>query len=169
MKIIIRKLSLIIREIVFIFRNYYYKHLFQVGSNTIFLGKVYYYHPTYINIGKNCSINEGVFFNAGTNIIIHNNVSISAGVFITSAGGYMAAKDGEIINCHDNKTVEIEDGVWIGANATILHGVKIGKGCVVAAGSVVNSDVKDGMVVAGNPARVTSKVNVVSAVIKAGC
>jgi maltose O-acetyltransferase len=102
-----------------------------------------------------------VFFNAGTNITIHDNVSISAGVFITSAGGYLTNKEGVIQTAHDNKSVEIGQGSWIGVNATILHGVKIGKNCIVSAGSVVNSDVKDGMVVVGNPARVTSKVNIV--------
>jgi acetyltransferase-like isoleucine patch superfamily enzyme len=50
--------------------------------------------------------------------------------------------------------VVIEDDCWIAANAVILAGVTIGKGSVVAAGSVVNEDVPAFSVVAGVPARV---------------
>ncbi len=50
--------------------------------------------------------------------------------------------------------VVIEDDCWIAANAVILAGVRIGKGAVVAAGSVVNEDVPPFSVVAGVPARV---------------
>jgi maltose O-acetyltransferase len=49
--------------------------------------------------------------------------------------------------------VEISDNVWIGSRATILPGVHIGEGAVVAAGAVVIRDVKDYEVVGGNPAR----------------
>jgi acetyltransferase-like isoleucine patch superfamily enzyme len=49
--------------------------------------------------------------------------------------------------------VKIGDDVWIGARAVILPGVTIGSRCVVAAGAVVKSDVPDGTIVAGVPAR----------------
>lgn len=48
----------------------------------------------------------------------------------------------------------IEDHVWIGFNAIILKGVKIGKGAIVAAGSVVTKDVPEYHLVAGNPAKI---------------
>lgn len=47
----------------------------------------------------------------------------------------------------------IEDDVSIGANATILPGVRLGRGCVVGAGAVVTKDVPPGMTVVGNPAK----------------
>ena len=50
--------------------------------------------------------------------------------------------------------VIIEDDVLIGANSVILEGVRVGKGSVVAAGSVVTKDVEPGAVVAGSPAKV---------------
>lgn len=53
----------------------------------------------------------------------------------------------------DVRPVVIEDGVWIGWNATILKGVRIGEGAVVAPGALVNRDVPAGAHVAGNPAR----------------
>jgi 2,3,4,5-tetrahydropyridine-2-carboxylate N-succinyltransferase/tetrahydrodipicolinate N-acetyltransferase len=50
--------------------------------------------------------------------------------------------------------VILEDDVLIGANAVVVEGVRIGKGAVVGAGSIVLSDVPAGAVVAGNPARI---------------
>lgn len=53
--------------------------------------------------------------------------------------------------------VIIEDDVLIGANSVILEGVRVGKGSVVAAGSVVTTDVPPGVVVAGSPAKIIKK------------
>lgn len=51
------------------------------------------------------------------------------------------------------KTVHIADNVWIGHRAIIMHGISIGTGAVVAAGSVVTKDVPPNAIVAGNPAK----------------
>ena len=48
----------------------------------------------------------------------------------------------------------IEDDVWLGFGVIVLSGVRIGKGAVIGAGSVVTCDVPDGAVAAGSPARV---------------
>ena len=56
------------------------------------------------------------------------------------------------------KPVVIEDDVWIGANAVILPGVRIGRHSVVAAGAVVTSDVPSGSLVAGVPATVKKRI-----------
>jgi acetyltransferase-like isoleucine patch superfamily enzyme len=52
--------------------------------------------------------------------------------------------------------VLIEDGVWIGCRAMILGGTRLGRGCVVAAGSVVQGDFPPGALLAGSPAEVMS-------------
>jgi acetyltransferase-like isoleucine patch superfamily enzyme len=52
------------------------------------------------------------------------------------------------------RPVVIEDDVWIGYNATILKGVRIGAGAIIAPGALVLRDVPPGVEVAGNPARV---------------
>ena len=54
--------------------------------------------------------------------------------------------------------VTIEDDVWVGANAVILPGVKIGEHCVVAAGAVVTKDVPPHSLVAGVPAKVIKSI-----------
>ena len=59
----------------------------------------------------------------------------------------------------DIQSIWIEDGAWIGDNATILKGVRVGQGSVVATHAVVTKDVPSYTVVAGNPARVVKKLN----------
>jgi len=87
-------------------------------------------------IGAKCLISQGVS-------IIGSNHSFDSGIPIT-----------EQPSRTDKLGVVIEDDVWIGTNATILPGVTIGRGAVVAAGSVVTADVPPGAIVAGVPARV---------------
>ena len=59
----------------------------------------------------------------------------------------------------ERKVVVIEDDVWIGPNATILKGVRIGNGAFVEAGAVVTRDVPAGCRVLGNPAKVVGRVD----------
>ena len=56
------------------------------------------------------------------------------------------------------KKVKIGNDVWIGSNATILPGVEIQDGAIIAAGSIVTKDVPKNAVVAGNPARIIKYV-----------
>jgi acetyltransferase-like isoleucine patch superfamily enzyme len=55
--------------------------------------------------------------------------------------------------------VVIEDDVWLGFNSTVLKGVKIGKGSIVAACSVVTKDVPPNVIVAGNPAKLVRSIS----------
>ena len=57
-----------------------------------------------------------------------------------------------------SKPVVIEDNVWVGANATILKGVRIGSGAFIEPGSLVTHDVPPRARVLGNPARITGEV-----------
>lgn len=53
--------------------------------------------------------------------------------------------------------IRIGNHVWIGSRATILKGVSIGDGAIIASGAVVSRDVEAGSIVAGNPARVVKE------------
>ena len=55
--------------------------------------------------------------------------------------------------------IHIKENAWIGANATILPGITIGKNSIVGAGSVVTHDVPGNSVAVGNPARVIKKLD----------
>ena len=78
----------------------------------------------------------------GPNVVINdsNHVFIDRDTPITRQG-------------HTAEPIVIEDDVWIASNSVILKGVHIGKGAVVAAGSIVTKDVPPYAVVAGVPAR----------------
>ena len=58
----------------------------------------------------------------------------------------------------DQKNVIIEDNVWIGERSTILKGVHIGKGSIIACDSVVTKDVPEYSVAAGNPAQTVKRL-----------
>lgn len=94
-------------------------------------------------IGSYCSIGPGVQFLLGAE---HKMNAITMYPFKEKNFGYVneALSKGDII---------IEDDVWMGTNALICSGVKIGQGAVIAAGSIVTKDVEPYSIVGGNPAR----------------
>ena len=97
-------------------------------------------------IGKNCSIGCGAFI--PENVVITDNVLIGPHVVFTN--DKHAPSNGA---WRDEPPTIVEDGVSIGANATILPNLTIASGSKVGAGSVVTKSVPENTVVAGNPAR----------------
>lgn len=99
-----------------------------------------------LEIGNYVSIASNVWFILGGNhqMNTYSNYPI-ASMFIELCPEKDALTKGKII---------IEDEVWIGANVTILSGITIGKGAIVAAGSVVTKDVPPYSIVGGNPAKI---------------
>jgi acetyltransferase-like isoleucine patch superfamily enzyme len=93
-------------------------------------------------------INSGLSLSVFCSVSIGHDVAIGENVSIRDADNHRLA-DREA----DSAPVEIGDRVWIGMNATILKGVRIGEGAVVAAGAVVTRDVPAAVLVAGVPAR----------------
>ncbi len=109
----------------------------------------------YLEIGANSRIN-GCHISASEKIIIGKNVRV---------GQYVLIMDNDFHHVEDHfsdgkkSPVIIEDDVWIAAKATILKGVHIGKGSVVAAGAVVTKDVPAYTLVGGVPAKPIRKLN----------
>lgn len=99
---------------------------------------------TKLRIGSYCSIAPNVQFLLGGE---HQINSISTYPFKVYEFGYAreAGSKGDIV---------VKDDVWIGINAIICSGVKLGQGCIVAAGAVVTKDVEPYAIVGGNPAKV---------------
>jgi maltose O-acetyltransferase len=102
-----------------------------------------------ISIGEGSRINAEAILDCRGGLEIGAHVSISPQVSIVSADHDRDAPSFPLRHAR----VVIEDHVWIGIRATILPGVRIGRGAVVAAGAVVTKDVAPGWVVAGVPAR----------------
>lgn len=97
---------------------------------------------------------NSVLFGAG-GISIGDAVLISPGTVITSQQHSFAARDVDIRNQPLRlDEVVIERDVWIGSNATVLPGVRIGRGSVIGAGAVITRDVAPMSVALGVPARV---------------
>lgn len=104
-------------------------------------------------IGKFCMIASDVkFIMNGAN---HLSNAISTYPFAVFGNGWESAMEGKT---YPNKgNIEIGNDVWIGYNATIMAGVKIGDGAIIATNSTVVSDVEPYTIVGGNPAREIKK------------
>lgn len=111
-----------------------------------------------LSIGDHSNILDDCFFLLRDKIIIGNNVDIAYRVTIITSSNASASDFIRSYYPPFTAPVIIEDDVWIGANVTILGGVKIGKCSVVAAGALVNKDVPPYSVVAGVPAKVIKKI-----------
>jgi virginiamycin A acetyltransferase len=115
------------------------------------------YHFDFIGdqliIGKFCMIASDVkFIMNGAN---HLSNAISTYPFAVFGNGWESAMEGKT---YPNKgNIEIGNDVWIGYNATIMAGVKIGDGAIIATNSTVVSDVEPYTIVGGNPAREIKK------------
>jgi acetyltransferase-like isoleucine patch superfamily enzyme len=117
--------------------------------------------PFNSDCGKNLTIGKRVFINSGCKfqdqggITIGDDVLIGHNVVIATLNHSF---DPEHRGDLEPRPVEIGHKVWIGANATILPGVTIGDGAIVAAGAVVTKDVTPLTVVGGVPAKLIKSV-----------
>lgn len=98
-------------------------------------------------LGRNVTVKSGVYLWSGT--IIEDNVFIGPNAVFTN-DIFPRSK----IYSHTFSGVTVRTGASIGANATILPGIVIGKRAMIGAGAVVTKDVPEDTVVAGNPARI---------------
>lgn len=102
-----------------------------------------------VEIGNNVFVNSNCLFMSRGGITIKDNVQIASNCQLLSNNHDFY--DRQILTC---KPVVIEEGAWIGAGATIMPGIRIGKNAIVGACSVVTHDVPDCVVVVGSPAKV---------------
>lgn len=114
--------------------------LLRVGSGSwLSPAAVFYTHQqAEIRIGQRCDIGPGVEFIPGGHLLGPSDRRAGVGTV---------------------RPIDIGDGCWIGARSVILGGVRIGAGCVVAAGSVVTRDMPNNVLVAGVPARIKRQLD----------
>lgn len=117
--------------------------------------------PFNSDCGKNIHLGRDVFVNAGCKfqdqggIYLGDRVLVGQNVVLATLNhGMDPARRGDLIPA----PIRIGNDVWIGANATVLPGVTIGDGAVVAAGAVVTRDVEPLTVVGGVPARPLKRI-----------
>lgn len=109
-----------------------------------------------IHIGKNVFINSGCKFQDQGGIYIGDDVLIGHNAVIATLNHSHSVEHRG--NLYPSPVI-IKDKVWLGANVTILPGVTIGFGAIVAAGSVVTKDVAEMTIVGGTPAKFIKEVN----------
>ncbi|MBV9354205.1 MAG: hypothetical protein JO023_01635 [Chloroflexi bacterium] len=109
-----------------------------------------------LTIGAGSVIGDHVTVNLDAPVRLGRNVSLGPHVLIYTATHQIGFGSNRRRSELLARPVEIQDGVWIGLRATILPGVTVGRGSVVAAGALVDEDVPPNTYVIGNPARVMS-------------
>jgi acetyltransferase-like isoleucine patch superfamily enzyme len=126
---------------------------FKIGrSSSILMGAWFDYFRD-LRIGEHSVVNQRCRLDSRGGISVGNNVSISANVTILSADHDVKAP----AFTYRERSVVIDDYAFIGTGSIILPGVSIGRGAVVAAGSVVPRSVPPLAIVAGNPAKVVGQ------------
>ena len=121
----------------------------QIGDNSIVYNQLTVVRPKNVKIGKNVTVMNGVLMMSAGGITIEDNVLIAANVQLISNNH--DPYDRYVITC---KPILIKEGAWVGAGATILPGVIVGKHAIIGANSVVSKDIPDYAVAVGCPAKV---------------
>lgn len=144
-----------------------------VGGNTFVEGELLIFHNVgAISIGEFCYVGSNSKIWSGEKVEIGNHVLISHDVFISDTNSHetdfqlransfkrsLSANDVVLSSDVQAAPVLIEDHVWINPRVCILKGVHVGKGAIIAAGSVVTKSVPPFTLVAGNPAVVVKSL-----------
>ena len=109
---------------------------------------------TRICAGKN-EVRIGAFCSIASNVVIQEyNHAMDR---VTTYSIFSHIFDQKVEEIVSKGAIIIEDDVWIGSNAVVLSGVKIGRGSIVGAGSIVTKSIPPYSIVAGNPAKIIKR------------
>lgn len=133
-----------------------------VGNNQTWVVGFKYPAKARLLIGAHTSINYRTTISVAKSVTIGQHCQLAGEIKIFDNNshplGYRQRRGPHSLTDADVAPVVIEDDVWVGTNCLILKGVRIGRGAVVAAGSVVTKDVPPFTLVGGNPARVLKSI-----------
>ena len=127
---------------------------------------VHYYNHPYVHVGKKTYgiIDVRTYGKKDRNLYIGNYCSIANDVTFHLSPNHHLNRistypfGGDAENSVSKGDIIIDDDVWIGHHVTILTGVHVGQGVVIAAGAVVTKDVPDHSLVAGVPAKIIKQI-----------
>ena len=144
----------------------------RIGSGCHIYGRLLVFARSgQIDIGDHCFIGAGAELWSAAGVRVGHRVFIAHGANVHDTDSHPLSARlrhiqfarpndpaiAEVFASIQSDSVTIEDDAWVGFNACVLKGVTIGRGAVVAAGSVVTKDVAPYTVVAGNPAQPVGK------------
>ncbi len=133
----------------------YRRLLKHLGGGTVFQPGLYINSPELVSIGANCNFAQRTFLTGGGGIQIGDRVGFGPDTKVWSVNHRFEDPDTPwLLQGWEKKSVVIEDDVWLGASVFVMPGVRIGKGAIVSAGTVVAKSVPAYAIVAGNPGRV---------------
>lgn len=120
-----------------------------------------FFPPFYTDCGKNITVGKNVFFNSGCKLQDQGGITIGDGTLL-GHNVVLATLNHSFDPAHRHDIcplpIQIGKNVWISANATVLPGVTIGDGAIIAAGAVVTKDVPENSLVGGIPAKIIKSV-----------
>jgi len=134
-----------------VIRQVLYRNVFRVNipSDSIIYWRCRFFNPGGVSIGHNSIIGNDSFLDGRNGIYINDNVNIGGEARLFTEQHDIKSSNFASIG----SSIYIEDYAYIGSRVTILPGVKIGKGAVVASGAVVTKDVLPWTLVGGVPAK----------------
>ncbi len=139
-------------------RGHLYKPFFKsCGKGVMIPLRTHIFNPNRLSVGNNVYLGYCSYYGQG-DIYIGDEVLIGPFVSIT-ATNHLRDQKGSFRNKKlEEKSVRIMNKCWIGAHVSILAGVTIGEGCLIAAGSVVTKDIPNYVLAAGVPAKIIRSI-----------
>ncbi|WP_314011163.1 sugar O-acetyltransferase, partial [Pseudostreptobacillus hongkongensis] len=129
----------------------------NIGENVTILSNFNIDYGYLTFIGDNVFINHVAYFMDGGKIFIGSNCFIGPNCGMYTANHPLIAKERNM-GLEMAKSIVIEENVWIGADVTILPGVKIGKNSVIGAKSLVTKDIPENVIAMGHPCKVIREI-----------
>lgn len=126
----------------------------KIGNRVVFYPGIWIFSGRNLVLGDDVDLAKGALLTTDGGLIIGDRVLVGYNTHILTSNHHIPMLPDKIFySGHIKKTVNIKNDVWIGANCTILPGITIGEGAIIAAGSVVTKDVPENVYVAGVPAK----------------
>ncbi|MDA3946974.1 MAG: WcaF family extracellular polysaccharide biosynthesis acetyltransferase [Helicobacteraceae bacterium] len=130
----------------------------KVSQGVVIKPDVNVKYPWFLEIGEHCWIGEGVWIDNLAEVTIGSNVVLSQGTYLLTGSHDYKRETFDLVLGE----IVLEEGVWIGAKATVCPGVTCRSHSVLAVGSVATKELEAYTIYQGNPAEAKRKRNIVS-------
>jgi putative colanic acid biosynthesis acetyltransferase WcaF len=121
----------------------------KIGKNVLFKSNVNIKYPWFLEIGNHVWIGENVWIDNLTYIIIEDNVCISQGAMLLCGNHNYKKSSFDLVLGE----IKLEEGAWVGAQATVCPGVTLKSHSILSVGSVATSNLEAYAIYQGNPAK----------------